>query len=380
MQMDFHHTVTYVCARMAGFEHKEADIIAYSAQYVDDATNSGTIEFDNGAKYTRISSAHKMLDYKNFDDLENRHIWVPFHFLPGNSRLQAGEDPQGGFHKKLRCTPNSYVSHDMLNACFRDKNKAYTLHRLGIAMHVYADTYAHKGFSGISHKSNKIKELVAEKINGKENNDKYETWAIKVKNFFKDKFDELTSQFVEDVNPLGHGAVLSYPDLPYLKWSYVDEQTGKKIQRDNAAEMTEAVKSLYKILYAYKYNIDLSDIETINITQEIQEDIDIIYDNFVHFDSSKPYNRHQEWLKCINENTFNTFQMENNRLSYIEKGVNSWKYKAIGEIKFEDKGDEVYPYSPTFLKSNWKLFHDALQAHRFNVIHDILPRYGICVA
>ena len=55
MQIDFHHTVTYVCARMAGFEHKDADIIAYSAQYVDDATNSGTVQFDTGAMYHRIS-------------------------------------------------------------------------------------------------------------------------------------------------------------------------------------------------------------------------------------------------------------------------------------------------------------------------------------
>lgn len=41
MQIDFHHATTYVLARLAGFEHPEANIIAYSAQYVDDATNSG---------------------------------------------------------------------------------------------------------------------------------------------------------------------------------------------------------------------------------------------------------------------------------------------------------------------------------------------------
>jgi hypothetical protein len=38
MQIDFHHAVTYLCARMAGFAAAEAEIIAYSAQYVDDAT------------------------------------------------------------------------------------------------------------------------------------------------------------------------------------------------------------------------------------------------------------------------------------------------------------------------------------------------------
>jgi len=48
MQIDFHHTATYVTARSAGFGHRKADTIAYAAQYVDDAINSGTLRFHNG--------------------------------------------------------------------------------------------------------------------------------------------------------------------------------------------------------------------------------------------------------------------------------------------------------------------------------------------
>ena len=33
-----------------------------------------------------------------------------------------------------------------------------------------------------------------------------------------------------------------------------------------------------------------------------------------------------------------------------------------------------------FLESNWKRFNDAIQCHRLYIVHDILPRYGICVA
>ena len=57
-----------------------------------------------------------------------------------------------------------------------------------------------------------------------------------------------------------------------------------------------------------------------------------------------------------------------------------WKEKALGTEKTVDSKGEVFPYKPEFLKSGWKLFHDAIQAHRFAVIHDILPRYGICAA
>ena len=69
MQIDFHHATTYVIARDAGFNHHDADIIAYASQYVDDATCSGAVYFDNGAAYNRINSAHKMIDIRNAEEL-----------------------------------------------------------------------------------------------------------------------------------------------------------------------------------------------------------------------------------------------------------------------------------------------------------------------
>jgi hypothetical protein len=79
MQIDFHHGTTYVIARYAGFDHPQAEIIAYCSQYVDDATNSGTLTFDNGAMNHHISSYHNTLDYKNFNELSNHQVWIPFH-------------------------------------------------------------------------------------------------------------------------------------------------------------------------------------------------------------------------------------------------------------------------------------------------------------
>lgn len=83
-------------------------IVAYAAQYVDDATSSGRVRFDNGASYSRTSSAHKMLDYRNFEELANQHVWLPFHFLPGNGSLPVGTVPPGTFIDRLICRPNSY--------------------------------------------------------------------------------------------------------------------------------------------------------------------------------------------------------------------------------------------------------------------------------
>ncbi|MBU1137694.1 MAG: hypothetical protein KKA76_01835, partial [Proteobacteria bacterium] len=95
MQIDFHHATTYVAARIAGFDARRADIIAYAAQYVDDASSDGPVRFTNKFLYQRISPAHKMIDTRNTRDLDNHQVWIPFHFLPGNGGMEADRNPGG---------------------------------------------------------------------------------------------------------------------------------------------------------------------------------------------------------------------------------------------------------------------------------------------
>ncbi|MGK7946165.1 MAG: DUF6765 family protein, partial [Microcystaceae cyanobacterium] len=64
----------------------------------------------------------------------------------------------------------------------------------------------------------------------------------------------------------------------------------------------------------------------------------------------------------------------------IAKGKGSWKYQALGTEKEKDTGREIFPYHPDFLDTNWKRFHDALESHRYFVIHHLLPKYKIKVA
>ncbi len=214
MQIDGHHTLTYVLSRMAGFEHDEANTISHAAQYVDDATNSGIIQFTNGAMFSRISSAHGTYDMRHhLDAHENHLVWVPFHFLPGNDGESAGTNPNGKFIKRLLCKPYSHVAVDMLDACMKDIDKPYGLHRLGITMHVFADTFAHQGFSGVVHNINKIKHLECH-------------------NHEMDFFDTLKSKALSRKFPMGHGAALTCPDMPFLYWSYTNG-LGERIERNN---------------------------------------------------------------------------------------------------------------------------------------------------
>jgi len=357
MQIDFHHAVTYISARCAGFLHIDAEKIAHSAQYVDDATNGGIIEFDNGAMYNHTASAHKMLDYRNTDELANHLAWVPFHFLPGNGGLKAGEDPNGGFIQKLICRPDSHIARDMLRALAVDKNKPYALHRLGITMHVYADTWAHQGFAGVIHKCNQADDIESNipALDGR-------------------LIDKLTNFFVSKSFPLGHGAVLSHPDQPYLIWRYKNG-LGEQIERNNPKDFLQAADYMCRAMQCFRNGDDTMNLENMpGLPDQDRAAISNIIADATDADGDK---RHNAWISAIESGTFS---FGSNNLRYIPKGEGSWKYAAIKTDKEKDSHGEKFPYAPSFLNSDWKHFHDALQAHRFDVIHDILPRYGICNA
>ena len=365
MQIDFHHAVTYVSARCAGYAHDEAQIIAHSAQYVDDATNGGLISFENGALYNHIASAHKMLDYNNAKNLANHLVWVPFHFLPGNGGMEAGKNPDGGFIQKLICRPDSHVARDMLRAMALDRTKPYALHRLGISMHVFADTWAHQGFAGVIHICNQADDI---KSNMPERDSR-------IKNKLNGSFiDKLINFFVSNSFPLGHGAVLSHPDQPYLIWKYKNG-LGEDIERNNPKDFLQAADYMCRAMQCFRNGDDSMKLEDAGGLKK--QDLDAITKIIQEATDTDGDKRHRIWLSAIQAGEFS---FGSNNLEYKAKGVGSWKYNAISTEKLIDDDDDKFPYSPSFLSSDWKHFHDALQAHRFDVIHDILPRYGICNA
>ncbi|NOZ25566.1 MAG: hypothetical protein GXO94_05695 [Nitrospirae bacterium] len=357
MQIDGHHTMTYVAARLAGYGHRQASIIAYSAQYVDDATNSGVICFRNGAMYSRISSAHKTLDYRNADELANHRVWVPFHFLPGNGGKPAGENPEGTFIRKLVCHPDSHVARDMLRACVRDHEKPYALHRLGITMHVYADSWSHQGFAGVNHEINEVDDL-------RSNN----------KSMDRNFLNKIANFFISESFPLGHGAALSYPDLPFLEWEYRNGMD-EKVPRNNPELFMEAVDKMCRAMQCFrKLDLDMNIESAPGLPEkDARKILSLIKSNR----DKNGEKRHARWIEEIGKGRFSFGPAV---IEYKAKGQGSWKHRAIGQLAASDTGREVFKFKKSFLSSNWKYFHDALQAHRFDILHDVLPKYGICAA
>jgi hypothetical protein len=348
MQIDFHHAVTYVAARLAGFPHKDADIIAYAAQYVDDATCDGIIRFNNKALYQRTSSAHKAIDPKNLVDLNNQKVWMPFHFLPGNGGAVPGQNPEGEFIQKLICLPDSPVANKMIEAAIVDKNKDYSLHRLGITMHVYADTWAHQGFAGVKHDINDIDDF--------EEMDNSGVFAKGLNIFINSVLDDI-------VPPLGHGRANIFPDMPFLSWKYLDGH-GKEVFRNNTEIFCDAATGICKAMQRY---------QGLRETGIGDNDMQSIRALFLNLKEKEGADRHDAWIKAIADGEFSFGPAT---ISYAEDGKDSWKAQALGSSRELPE----YPYKESFLTSNWKFFHDALQLHQLTVSHDILPKYGICAA
>jgi hypothetical protein len=369
MQIDFHHGVTYVCARLAGFHPDEAEIIAHSAQYVDDATKDGEIYFDNGMIYTRIASAHKMLDYKNFNALANHRAWLPFHFLPGNNGESAPaihqELDREEYLRRCICRPNSPIAKDLARLVIERQKRPYALYRLGIAMHVYVDTWAHQGFVGFQHPINVAKNLEA--------NDKMheKRFGERLADFFQDAFDRLSSKWVGDSLPLGHGAVLSYPDRPYLKWSYTNG-FGERVERDNPKDFVDAAQEMFQVFCRYR-DFPIGGPSVFARTYPLPQAFTTIADLLATTVDEDGKDRHAVWLSHIANGTFGF----SDDVRYVAKGEGSWKHLALDTAEDVDKEHGEIPYNPKFQTSHWKLFHDALQAHQFYVLHELLPRYGL---
>ncbi len=367
MQIDFHLGVTYILARMSGFTPFEANTIASSSQYVDDAVNSGTIFFQNRSAYEFRASAHKMLDYRNFKELANHHVWIPFHFIPGNEARDNGID---SLAQKLVCRPNSLIAQDVVKSSINNFGKAFGYHLLGVTTHAYVDTWAHQGFAGITHEINKVSEIYDGEGALDTDMMNYRKKYYR-RNPFRRFYDWIRSFFVGEYNPIGHGTVLSYPDLPYLRWSYQDWQ-GRKIERNNPADYMQAV---HHVLEFYRQVREANGLPVVKI---FDQDLRKVQDLIETIDDEEGEMRLEKWREHI---LCGSFQFGTDVWKYSPEGPDSWLSEAFEDFEFNDDFElKNVPYKEEFLKSNWKLMHDALLFYRFTVLHDVLPKYKICVA
>ena len=351
-----HFGGTYIVARAAGFSMAEAHTIANAAQYVDDAANTGFVRFDNGALFQRTATVHTLTSPSNADQCSNHLVWLPFHFLPGNSGLAAEQGKNGKHSDRLVCQPNSPVAQDMIADCFTHRDLPQALHRLGITAHVFLDTYAHQHFSGFIDKCNWVGDIESD------DKDIHASFLTKLENCYTELLNKPEPM-------LGHGMAQSYPDLPWLKWSYIDGHENK-ITRNNFDIFSEALNELCCVFQRYRK------VEAVGLPEAVSRPL---HDNFVLITDAEADVRLDKWLKLIEQNAFG-FGAE--KANYDAK---EWRTNILGQetpFSTSDVFENIkeIPYPDGFMSSDWKLFHDAAKDHRYAIVQRILPHYGLCAA
>ena len=365
MKIDMHYYGVYVLARAAGVNREAAEIIATASQFVDDNGMSEPSNlFDDGSRFYYKATGHHPKDVKeNLNEKDQRHVWVPFHFMPGNK----GAD----FAQRLICQMDSPIANDMKEHNLSLFDRPYYLELMGITAHVYADTFAHYGFSGISHPLNMIAEDSIEHLNFE--NPEIEAYVLGKAASFLKEFDisvlNLSSLLIQHgqsmikFGSLGHGAALTNPDRPYLKWKYTTVfPSGEPVERENTNDFMKACERLH---------------EMFRLFLEVQP---IYADN-----SGSDFNTIADQIQSI-------LQVQAPKKDRIK----SWQEASRSGDLFPGSGETIPEYggenwlalrdkmggsdSSIILDEPVYKFYQAAQAHRSYVLRDLLPEYGLVVA
>jgi hypothetical protein len=252
MQKDFHYYATYCAAYIAGFSHEESLDICYSAQFVDwcSATLLRKIKGPVAAATTQLQLElmDARTDRVGLQDITR--IWSSFHFLPYNLKATRPKAPKSYQDKyRLICNPNGSLLVETVKLA-KDKS----LQAIGIAMHVLADTWAHRYFAGTpSYAINNTNYHFFEVFpDGSE-----KEMIFKSKPGAEDDLDggvyiNSLFQFSDtSIMNLGHGRAGHLPDYSFIRYRYLPAWGDyEEIFKDNPHDY---YKAFTQMIYAMKY-------------------------------------------------------------------------------------------------------------------------------
>lgn len=145
MQLDFHYYATYCAAYLAGYSHEESMDICYSAQFVDHCSRTLLRKVKGPVAAATTQLQLELMDARtDVPGLQDiTRIWAAFHFLPADLHALSKGGKRYRSKFRLICGPNGQLLRETVELA-----KGKSLQSVGIAMHVLADTWAHRYFAG----------------------------------------------------------------------------------------------------------------------------------------------------------------------------------------------------------------------------------------
>jgi hypothetical protein len=357
MNIDFHYGVVYVAARVGGMTPDDACTVAHCCQYVDDATTHGILRFKGGETFERFATAHKLFDYSNTENDQNRLVWTPFHFLP------AAEGDT--LEEKAVCRPDSEVAREVMRRAIRQRNTEMGLHRLGVTLHTYVDTWAHQGFAGIESPWNRVHLLEAQDCTRK-------GWLAGLKAATEHLVERIEENVLTLALPVGHGAALHYPDQPWAHWHYIDGRNNF-VSRHNLPEFVQAAEMACRAVRGYLAGREDFEAQP-GMPENVKEELPHLLNINRDAEDNQRLQRFCEWVQAGR-----IPGLKESIPHYVAKGRGSWKCNATGLEHDDDTGDQP-TWTDAFERSDYRLFHDAVKQHRFVTTQEILPARGLRIA
>ncbi|MCD8136345.1 MAG: hypothetical protein LUH01_10530 [Parabacteroides gordonii] len=170
MDINFHYYAVKTLAIRAGFLEEQGQIIANYSQFVDDFTSYMPMFLNEVPEFARhlctklpygwffspvTTGFESWFDMARLITEQNqRTITIPFHFIPPHTKLN--ETKKGDERIAWRVVPAHLDTDSMIRDLLltaKDKylakpNARENLIRIGLLLHIFADTYAHQNFSG----------------------------------------------------------------------------------------------------------------------------------------------------------------------------------------------------------------------------------------
>src|SRR5262249_7429741 len=162
--------------------------------------------------------------------------------------------------------------------------------------------------------------------------------------------ERLLEYAVGRISPVGHGAVRSCPDRPYLRWNYLNS-AGERVVRDNPGDFATAARQMCVAMLRYRAGDAAAPVEHL-LPQRALERVAF---RLREIRDPEAATRHRGWLDLIAQGEFGFCDAN---VNYVGKGMGSWKQLALGTTAERDGRGETFRFSPSFLHSDWKLFHD----------------------
>ncbi len=326
MDIEIHYYVNFLVALQAGFNRRYSYKIAFSSQYVDDNIRKYKIlNIANNSYYHSLitQSFNPLLEY---DDLCT--MYICFHFMPGTySEVKYNAKKR---IDKIQHRFNTIAGGENAKFTLRYALNSKNAYHIGIASHMFLDTWAHQNFTGTFDEFN-------------------------CTSFVHDRFS------IESlIKKIGHMDMLSAPDLVGKIWN--DHRLIHSLI-DNNQRFLKAINTLlneYCLFLQHKNGIKLKIKNSINRTKISNKKFLKYIKNIWHI---KDYSTRVIEYKRFCNDIFNL------QLPSYNKDL--WLNNAVKKVVNTHLNPCYIWNTRNYKKTNWYKFQEAAIAHS-NMVCNLL--------